>query len=501
MRIENNGFNVSTGSSQEDLKEKKRNEYGLLSVLRVGSPILYERKGKVSKEFLETEEVKEAAKEGILVCAKMRRLEDMSNIKNLLNISEDEDKEFFGSEDFKQAAQEGFLNIVKRGDPEEMYNAQGALLISSGFILSSEELKEALKTGISKQLENGNCDNISEILANFRVPVGDLKMPRFQKVAEEAINKHRENLSLNDIEYIRETFGLPKETSQETPVQGNDADEAKNEKKTDDIREKIREQIMEDLLEEGGFSMNMALEDIVAKGQKDTGTRETINERIVKTDLPNAVNQIADGIMTDVEKRALSLDRFMEKKNLYEVVDIRPIIEREYKKVKVPGKKGFLGIGKTEDSEEYVYDSSGHLEFTEHELMHNEIVDNGKKEPAIRIIYYARKSGWKTNGTGGGRTGQSMRIEFIIPKSMLAEIKKELDNNPSFIREMSGRVMKEKILEKKEAWDGSGKSVVKLRPPYEKWDKSEGGGRMYIQQEGDPKGWNESSVKRINPTI
>jgi hypothetical protein len=97
-----------------------------------------------------------------------------------------------------------------------------------------------------------------------------------------------------------------------------------------------------------------------------------------------------------------------------------------------------------------------------------------------------------------GRPGQQLQVEITLPESVAKEIEKRLQSDPALIRDIVGRIMKDKILKDPQRWEKPrGEVGDPLRPPYEKWDARTGGGRIYIQKEGINPGWHDEFVHKV----
>lgn len=261
-----------------------------------------------------------------------------------------------------------------------------------------------------------------------------------------------------------------------------------NEKSSE--REKTKEKVIENVLKGGGFKAITSFEDIVAKGQKNYG-QQAIFERMKNKEFRSYTMSVIESHISSQEEcnKKRSLHKIMRERKMKEVVDIRHAEEPIYETVTTKkGRKGLFGIGKTSDKKSQEF--TGKMK----KMMHNELVEDGKDEPAIKITYLVEDENWKS----GNRKGQGLNLEIVIPESIAEEVKQEIETNPIFIRNLSEKIMKEKILLNPKEWekkhDVGGDA---LRPNYEKLDKEEGGGRIYVQSEGDPRGWNENSVKKI----
>jgi hypothetical protein len=363
-----------------------------------------------------------------------------------------------------------------------------------------EQPQRLIKERLVAFINSGSIDSILRMKEKDGIPDEVMQSLEVQEAAKGRISSYEEQKRTEKGELMKEALGLPgdfykpSESKKENP--GRNTED--NEKNIEGIRESIREKIIEEVLEQGGFRVNMCFENIVAKGQTSDGF-QTINEKIESNYRSNALSEIASNMTSESDSGSTDLRKIMKEHDINEVVDIRGVKERRYNKIKIPGKKGIFGFGKSEDGVDYVYDSNGKPKFTDHEFMHSELVENGKNELAIRITYFVKNEDWKSRAHG--RSGQEMEIELIIPESIARGVEKELENDPGFIRKISGRVMKEKILKDPEAWDEPQNDDDKLKPQYEKWDAEEGGGRIYIQDERSVRGWNEGSIKSVKSTI
>ena len=127
----------------------------------------------------------------------------------------------------------------------------------------------------------------------------------------------------------------------------------------------------------------------------------------------------------------------------------------------------------------------------ERPVMHNEKVSGGKAEPLVRLIYLAGSIGYPKDdrlhydATKGGRSGNYLMTEILLPKSVAEKTMEEIKSNPAFIRKIAHEVVTKKIKIPENVWqegdDTEGQPVI--RPPYENWDAA--GSKMYIKEPND----------------
>ncbi len=265
-----------------------------------------------------------------------------------------------------------------------------------------------------------------------------------------------------------------------------------------------REKMIEKIMQEAGIQMVVHLTG--EQGRKVRGFTHdeynSISENFIDNSgynkrMANNLGLLSDKVVDKLGADNLSL--CLTDHNINEIIDIRPVKKALFKTVTIPGKKGFLGIGRTPDK-------------TESELagfkpiLHNEIVSNGKKETAIAISYIASNLHYYTTNV---RPGRKLSASFVIPESIAKELEIMLDKDPSLMRDIVEQAMKQKFLEDESVWEEqpTGKNPNKaipdnlegkytsMRPPYEEWDKTSG--RIYIHREQDKPGWHEENVRTI----
>ncbi|MBU2508936.1 MAG: hypothetical protein ABH820_01250 [Patescibacteria group bacterium] len=267
--------------------------------------------------------------------------------------------------------------------------------------------------------------------------------------------------------------------------------------------ESKKEQVFEQILKHGGFRFSAflpkeELSPIAVAG--DSAISYRMREVKPSRDESQHTKDVIEWqLVSETDKRiGLDLGKLMEKQGLHELIDIRMVKKPVYEQVTIPGKKGFMGIGKTPDRQEPKF--TGQYK----NVMHDQAVENGKPEAAIRFTYYIpQQPDWRTYD---GRHGQYMTAEFVLPDSVARGLLDEINEDPSVMRELVGRMLKEKLLNDPEAWDKAkyGRFPgdeptpnATLRPPYEKWDAEPGGRRIYVQKARERGGFRQDLVKKF----
>ena len=282
-----------------------------------------------------------------------------------------------------------------------------------------------------------------------------------------------------------------------------DAQEKDGSKEPELDIEKLHEQAAEIVLKDGGVRIYTSV--IPSLSEKGSAGFQNLETNINDGRQPaKAIYNLQCQLFTQDDFKQygsgiVSIGEALDKYGLKEIIDIRHDVTEEYEEVTIPykkGRKGFFGLGKTPNR-------LAHIEKREtgkKRLMnHNEIVEGGKNEPAMRFTYLVlsnRQNKWRDYS---GRYGQMLSAEIVLPESSAKEIEKILERDPAAMRAIVEQVMKEKILkDKPEEWkkpQGSGDSLC---PPYEKWDaEAEGGGKIYIQKEGTECGFHEDRVHKV----
>ena len=254
--------------------------------------------------------------------------------------------------------------------------------------------------------------------------------------------------------------------------------------------EQERERIAEIVLRDGGIR-------ILASIPRELSARYTSGFQSLETriqdglDSQMAISTIQAHLLSPEEAfHGKRTDNIMEEHGIKEIIHIRRDMKPIFETVTTPGKKGVLGLGKTPDLVQRK--PTGKYE----PVFHDEIVSGGKREPAIRFIYFANRSDdWRDYS---GRTGQRFVAEIVLPESSAKEVEQALMTDPSTIRKIVEKLMKEKLLMDPDAWERpDNPGADSLRPPYEKWDTQPNGGRIYIQKEDQEPGFRQENFHKI----
>lgn len=259
--------------------------------------------------------------------------------------------------------------------------------------------------------------------------------------------------------------------------------------------EQIRREIVEKALTEGGLRLHMSVpSDIAPHNRPGFANIET---RAKNWDtVASSIQRIANTLRSGNSREQVVLDRELNQHGLSEIIDIRRKFKPEMASVVIPGKKGLFGIGSTPDQTE--------RKMTGRDIqpMHDDLVADGKQEPAVKISYFAdsrnldrEAMGWRDES---GRFGQMLLFEIVVPESVGKEIERQVDKDPGFIRTLVEQAAK-RTLKHADAWETPQGRGDSLRPPYERWDKGTGG-RIYVQKEGEGLGWHDSNIRKVNRT-
>ena len=267
-------------------------------------------------------------------------------------------------------------------------------------------------------------------------------------------------------------------------------------------QEANKEQLMKSILEDGGFRAHAALSKEVS-GLGSSGFY-SLESRVNDHRYPSsAIGEAAQRLLTRSDRGRFSeniqgMREVLAEHGISEMLDVQKEQTQEYDQVIIPGKKGILGFGATPDRTEQK--PTGRYR----SLLHSELVQGGKSEPAVRFSYIvsARNREWRSSD---GRGGQMLSLEVILPESVAKEFETAAERDPKLVRDMVEKIMKEKILKKPEEWDkpqfkgssGDSDGSTTIRPPYEQWDKANGGARVYIQKAGKEPGFHQEFVHEI----
>lgn len=262
-----------------------------------------------------------------------------------------------------------------------------------------------------------------------------------------------------------------------------------------------KEKLVKSILEDGGFRAHTALSKEVS-GLDHQGFY-SLESRIDDNRYPStAIGEAAQRLLTRSDRGRFSeniqgVREVLAEHGISEMLDVQKEQAQEYEQVIISGKKGILGFGATADRTEQK--PTGRYR----SLLHSELVQGGKSEPAVRFSYIVsgRNREWRSSD---GRGGQMLSLEVVLPESVAKEFEAAAERDPKLVRDIVEKIMKEKILKKPEEWDkpqfkggGGDDGTTTIRPPYEQWDKAYGGARVYIQKAGKEPGFHQEFVHEI----
>lgn len=197
------------GESKNQKENPERNERYeqsiVLAAIRSGNiDLAYEKREIVAKNFLESEKVQEATKEGILLCAKQGDLDRVLHLESFLNDSEKE--EFFQSVDSQEAAQEGIIKQINRNLPvwTDIH------LFGEKFnIMASPEVQQALQEKYIRCAREGSTAEAIGVQERFGLTNGFLNSDEAQKAVKEGIMLWIKQGNTEAAIGSREMYGLP----------------------------------------------------------------------------------------------------------------------------------------------------------------------------------------------------------------------------------------------------------------------------------------------------
>ena len=164
--------------------------------------------------------------------------------------------------------------------------------------------------------------------------------------------------------------------------------------------------------------------------------------------------------------------------SINESVIVSPVeedVEEEVvESVKESGLRGFMG--KTREFKKVVKTGE------KRHLDHASLVKGGKSEPAYSFRYLAEDtSEQRFFKAPGGRFGQQVLVECILPKSVIDKLISKLAEDPTFARKVVEELMLKRVGLPNDAWVTDDGRWTGGRPPYESWAESMGGkSKMYV---------------------
>lgn len=310
---------------------------------------------------------------------------------------------------------------------------------------------------------------------------------------EEARDKNKgkeqkEDLNLEEqkrLEYLEKELGIKKRTEQESK------------------QEQEKKELLALISQEGGFRAMMSMpqnKKTYTSGFSTIGDKKSLNTS------PLGVNY--QFYPRDNSRLSDTLDA----KGINEFAMIcEPLTKKEYETVSIK-ENSLFGLRKTIKHEE--------RPIGDRPILHSELVNGGKDEACVPFRYYVfsprgdgKKSQWQ-DYPKGGRNGQQLELEVLLPKSTANKLQKFINVDPIIVREIAEHFMKKKLTElyNGDAWEGKKPEEGSidpnktdydfdhnnsLCPPWKKWDKEEGEGKIYIPTDSTVVGWKDEFVKVI----
>ncbi len=274
-----------------------------------------------------------------------------------------------------------------------------------------------------------------------------------------------------------------------------DPAEVYRQKQIDAIKNQIeREKTIEDVLRNGGARMMMSIpEKLGTQGHGGfqnivTRFKDVKNEEYGKNNLGNDLRAEGNRTLSEIE-----ISTLLKEKGIREIISIKPIMKSVYEDIIIPAQKGYLFgmIGSTEESTQRI--KTDRFE----PKLHSEVVDGGSSEPIVRFNYYIPSNSNNPWRDLSGRPGQSMIFDLMLPESVAKQLEKLVDKDPTIMRTIVEKMMKEKILKDPTEWEKKQGSGDALRPPYEEWDASPNGGKIYINKSGLSRGFHDEQVRTV----
>jgi len=248
----------------------------------------------------------------------------------------------------------------------------------------------------------------------------------------------------------------------------------------------IHEKLVDKILEEGGINAHVWLPKKFASGEYKGDEYENLRTNFLTK---NFGTPDYSKIEKQLGASRDNLSKLLAQNKVNELIDIRTVKSRIYKEKVIPGRKGFLGIGKIPDKTI--------KEFTgkDRPVLHSEIVKNGKKEPAVLFTYLVAS---KQNYREANGRRADLTVTVTLPESTAKEFEQVLNEDSSIMRKIVEKSIKEKMLSDEKFWEEPrSKKGDPLRPPWEEWDAELDGGRVYIQKEGKLSGWQKEYIHQI----
>ncbi len=154
-------------------------------------------------EFLNSSEVKQAAKQGMIkeLLNGHRYIDDTLKIKNEFNLPETI---------VIEATQEALIRVLSSGNINKVLKIKESFNLPDEF-LNSSEVQQAAKQGIANRLLNGNIDSALKIKESFNLPDEFLNSSEVQQAAKQGMINKLLDGCINSAFEIKNKFNLPDE--------------------------------------------------------------------------------------------------------------------------------------------------------------------------------------------------------------------------------------------------------------------------------------------------
>ncbi len=265
-----------------------------------------------------------------------------------------------------------------------------------------------------------------------------------------------------------------------------------------EVLEREREKYIQEVLEQGGFKIHTCLHKDDLPQQRDrsnnNGFQTVVGDSVASKEVFNDTsNEIWGSFYEQTPSTVIDSNDTLKKHKRNEVVAFQRATKPVYETV--PAKKGFFGVGAKPE---------GRREAGREPRLHSELVKNGKAEQAVSLVYKAEVADDSDSSTKwteyDGRPGQTLSLEILLPESTAKALSERLAVDPALIRHIAEQVFKKKLLANQpDRWEkpSTSKKGDSLAPPYDKWDRAQGGGKIYVRPLDAPPGWQNENDRPI----
>lgn len=267
-------------------------------------------------------------------------------------------------------------------------------------------------------------------------------------------------------------------------------------------REANRERWTETALREAGSAVYMAFPAEV-RGTAGNGFQTLADNR--RLDMKNGQSVSNSSLRNRLgdEYGNLQGSVKLEGSGIHEFITFQPTYKTQQEVVNIPAetRKNWLG------REQIVQPARQETRTQYVPALHADVVQGGRAEPAMSITYNVMGDGSQEHAflvANDGRPGQVVSLEMAFPESVARQLAGALTADPGLIRVIAERVITEKVIgDRKDAWtkqyvNNLGKpNGDTLRPPYERWDALQNGGKIYIDQPAASVGFHPEFVKSV----